>query len=46
MEKVKNKYLKGEKNGKGKEYIDDGKLIYEGEYFKGKRHGKGKIYNL
>ena len=23
-------YLNGEKNGKGKEYFGDGKLIYEG----------------
>jgi len=25
-------YLKGEKNGKGKEYNKEGKLIFEGEY--------------
>ena len=35
-------YLNGERNGKGKEYNDNGKLIYEGEYLNGKRNGKGK----
>ena len=29
--------LKGEKNGKGKEYNENGYLIFEGEYKKGKR---------
>ena len=33
------------KNGKGKEYDEYGRLIYEGEYLNGKRHGKGKEYN-
>ena len=37
-------YLNGEKNGKGKEYDDYGKLIFEGEYLNGNRHGKGKEY--
>ena len=36
-------YLKGERNGKGKEYTH-GTLIFEGEYLKGKRNGKGKEY--
>ena len=35
-------YLKGEKNGKGKEYDFDGQLKFEGEYLKGKRNVKGK----
>ena len=34
------------KNGKGKEYDEYGRLIYEGEYLNGKRHGKGKEYKL
>ena len=37
-------YLNGKRNGKGKEYYDDGKLKYEGEYLNGKRNGKGKLY--
>ena len=36
-------YLKGERNGKGKEYSKDS-LIFEGEYLKIERHGKGKEY--
>ena len=31
--------------GNGKEYDDDGWLIYDGEYLDGKRNGKGKEYN-
>ena len=38
-------YLNGEKNGKGKEYNDDGKLIFEGEYLNGEKNGKGKEYD-
>ena len=38
-------YLKGKRNGKGKEYNAKGKLKYEGEYLDGKRNGKGKEYN-
>ena len=38
-------YVNGKRNGKGKEYDDDGKLIFEGEYLNGKRWiGKGKEY--
>ena len=37
-------YLNGERNGKGKEYSDEGKLKFEGEYLNGKRNGKGKEY--
>ena len=39
-------YLNGKRNGKGKEYNDNGELIFEGEYLNGKRwNGKGKEYN-
>ena len=38
-------YLNGEKNGKGKEYDDDGNLIFEGEYLNGERNGKVKKYD-
>ena len=38
-------YLNGKRNGKGKEYYDDGKLLFEGEYLNGKRNGKGKQYD-
>ena len=38
-------YLNGKRNGKGKEYNEEGKLIYEGEYLNGKRNGKGKEYD-
>ena len=38
-------YLKGKRNGIGKEY-NDNYLIYEGEYLNGKRNGKGKEYAL
>ena len=37
-------YLNGKRNGKGKEYYDNGKLKFEGEYLNGKRNGKGKEY--
>ena len=37
-------YLKGKKNGIGKEYYKDGKLKFEGEYLNGKRNGIGKRY--
>ena len=35
------------KDGKGfiKEFLDDGKLEFEGEYLNGVRHGKGKYYD-
>ena len=38
-------YSNGERNGKGKEYDDKGKLEFEGEYINGKRNGKGKEYD-
>ena len=37
--------LNGQRNGKGKEYSSDGKLIFEGEYINGLRNGKGKEYD-
>ena len=37
-------YLNGKRNGKGKEYYDNGKLKFEGEYLNGKREGKGEEY--
>ena len=37
-------YLNGERNGKGKEYYDNGNLLFEGEYLNGERR-KGKEYN-
>ena len=36
-------YLKGERNGKGKEY-DFGNLKYDGEFKNGRKNGKGKEY--
>ena len=44
--KVSGKYKIGEKNGKGKEYILNTKiLIFKGEYSNGKRNGNGKEYS-
>ena len=37
-------YLKGKRNGKGKEYDNKGNKNFVGEYLNGKRNGKGKIY--
>ena len=37
-------YLNGKRNGKGKEYYNNGKIKFEGEYLNGKRNGKGKQY--
>ena len=37
--------FEGEIIGEGKEYNDNGILIFEGEFLYGKRHGKGKEYN-
>ena len=46
-------YLNGQRNGKGKEYYNNGKLKFEGEYLKGKKwNGIGydinnhKVYEL
>ena len=38
-------YLRGEINGKGKEYDYDGNLEFEGDYINGKKNGKGKEYD-
>ena len=38
-------YLNGQSNGKGKEYNDNGKLVFEGEYLKGQK-SKGKEYDV
>jgi len=42
--KIKVEYLNGKKNGKGKEYYEEGELFFEGEYINGKRWN-GKFYN-
>ena len=39
------RYILYGKNGKGKEYNYDDKLIFEGEYLNGQRNGKGKEYD-
>ena len=39
-------YLNGERNGKGKVYINLKDLIFEGEYLDGRRKGKGKEYTI
>ena len=38
-------FLKGERNGKAKEY-SDGKLLFEGEYLDDLKNGEGKEYNM
>ena len=38
-------YLNGKRNGKGKEYNNDGIIIFEGDYLNGVRNGKGKEYD-
>ena len=44
--KFEGEYLKGKRNGKGKEYHNN-KLIFEGEYLNDKKwNGKGKEYNF
>ena len=42
--RYKGEFLNGERNGKGKEYVEYYNLIFEGEYLKEKKHGKGKEY--
>ena len=37
-------FLEGKREGKGKEYSDNGNLKYEGEYINGEKNGKGKEY--
>ena len=42
--KFEEEYLNGLRNGKGKEFYDNGILKFEGEYLNGERNGKGKEY--
>ena len=44
LRKYEGEYSDGEKNGKGKEYDYNDKLIYEGEFLNGYRNGNGKEY--
>ena len=42
---ISGKYVIGEKNGKGREYIlNTNRLIFEGEYLNRKKNGEGKEY--
>ena len=45
FKRVSGKHLIVEKNGKGKEYDNENRLLFEGEYFKQKKNGKGKEYD-
>ena len=43
--KYEGEYLNGKRNGKGKEYDDEGRVLFEGEYSNGRRwKGTGKEY--
>jgi len=43
--RISGKYKKGEKNGKGSEYMQNiNIMIFEGEYKNGKKNGKGKEF--
>ena len=42
--KINGRYKIAEKNGKGKEYVFEDQLIFEGEYLNGQKKGKGKEY--
>jgi len=42
---LEGEYLNGKRNGRGKEYYEDGRLMFEGEYLNGIRNGKGKEYD-
>ena len=37
--------MNGKKNGKVKEYNEEGKIQFEGEYIKGEKNGKGKEFD-
>ena len=37
--------MNGEKNGKGREYYENGKLRFECEYLDGEKNGKGREYH-
>ena len=44
--KFEGEYLNGERNGKGKEYYNNGNLLFEGEYLNNKRfNGNGYLSN-
>jgi len=46
FKKISGRYIIGEKNGKGKEYmLNSNTLIFEGDYLNWKRNGKGKEYD-
>ena len=38
------RYIIYESDNKGKEYYQDGEILFEGGYLKGEKHGKGKEY--
>ena len=42
---ISRRIFKGDRNGKGAEYYDNGNIKYEGEYLKGKKNGRGKEFN-
>ena len=44
FKKTSKRYIIYGDNGEGKEFYNDGKLLFEGEYLNGKRNGKGKEY--
>ena len=46
MIEFEGQYKNWKRNGKGKEFYDNGKLKFEGEYLDIKRNGKGKHYYL
>ena len=45
MKRFEGEYINGLRNGKGKEFDDNGILIFEGEYINGLRNGKGKQFD-
>ena len=44
--KFEGEYLNEDKNGKGKEYDEDGNLIFEGKYLNGNKCNEKNIRNL
>jgi antitoxin component YwqK of YwqJK toxin-antitoxin module len=44
--KFEGEYLKGKRNGRGREYNKNVSLIYEGEFVNGIRNGGGKEYDV
>ena len=45
FKRVSGRHIIGEKNGQGKEYDNENRLLFEGEYVKWKKNGKGKEYD-